>query len=85
MSAVFKQRRVTTIEVDASAAKKKLGQLIREAREDKNMTQQQLSQLLNIGRSQVASLETGRTWCGIEQFIKLIYLLELEISAETFS
>jgi transcriptional regulator with XRE-family HTH domain len=60
------------------------GTKIRDARVCMSLTQVDLASKLNINRAQLASLETGRTWVGIEAFYRLVSFLNLRIDKRTF-
>lgn len=79
-----KIKRIETVAVDTDAARAVLAQMIRDARKQLGMNQERLALLVGISRGQIANLETGRSWVSIEQFIKLVFVLDLKISKSTF-
>lgn len=78
------KRTVELVEIDTQQARDQFAKIIVTARKKKGLTQEDLSAALNIGRAQIANLETGRSWVGIEQFLKLVFILDLTISKDTF-
>ena len=80
----FRRQLVEVIEVDTDAAREQFAKVVVVARKKKRLTQETLASLVGITRGQIANLETGRTWVGIEQFLKLVFVLDLTITKETF-
>ncbi len=84
MSAI-KTKRVETVIVDTAAAREIVANMVRTARKKAGLSQDTLALLIGVSRAQVASVETGRCWLGIEQFIKLLFVLDLKFSKATFT
>ena len=61
-----------------STIKKLLGQRIRDARKAKGLTQEKLAELLGIGTSNISYIETGKFSPSMENFEKLVEILEVE-------
>ena len=61
-----------------TAIKKLLGQRIRDARKAKGLTQEKLAELLGIGTSNISYIETGKFSPSMENFEKLVEVLEVE-------
>ncbi|MGG2114186.1 helix-turn-helix domain-containing protein [Lysinibacillus pakistanensis] len=57
-----------------------IGQKIKEARTKKQMTQQELSDLLNISRSAISNWEGGRNYPDIDMIVQLSDILEISLN-----
>lgn len=56
-----------------------IGKRIKELRTKKNMTQLELSEKTNLGRSSIANIESGRQKVSIDALYKIAYILEEEV------
>lgn len=63
----------------------RFGQIIRDARLSMQLTQSDLALKVGLKRTQLANLETGRSWVGVEAFYGLISFLDLQIDKDTFA
>lgn len=60
-------------------AKKLLGQRVKELRKKKNLTQEQLSEKMNVYQKQIGNIETGTTFTTMTNLEKLAEILGVEI------
>ena len=84
-AAVIRQRRVNTVFVDRKAAMAVVGNLIRDARKKRELTQEELAEACAITRTQLVNVELGRSWLGLDTLVKLIYALDLRLDRRTFA
>lgn len=56
-----------------------IGKRIRQAREERGMSQQEVADRLNISRPQFTHYENGRNLIGLESLLKLPYILDKEL------
>jgi transcriptional regulator with XRE-family HTH domain len=56
-----------------------IGKRIRDLRKEKNLTQQELSEKLNVSRSAVANWEGGRNYPDLDSIISLSDLLDISL------
>ena len=56
------------------------GEKLRNARKSKGLTQEKVSEVLNIGRRQISQMENGIFDGGIKYLLKYLSLLNLELS-----
>lgn len=54
-----------------------IGSRIKHARKGKNLTQQELSSLVNLSVSSISRLENGHIMVGLETLIELVQVLEI--------
>jgi transcriptional regulator with XRE-family HTH domain len=54
--------------------------IIREKRKIANLTQQEIAEKLAISRTQYANIENGNSEMSLDKFLKLIEILNLELS-----
>lgn len=59
---------------------KRIGHLIKVAREEKGLTQDGLAARLDIGRSGVANIETGRSLITVDHLIRLPKILHKSVN-----
>ncbi|WP_373494140.1 helix-turn-helix domain-containing protein [Aquiflexum sp.] len=57
-----------------------LGKMIKSARKERNMTQEQLGKLIGVQKSQISKLETSANSATIDTIIKVFKALEAEIN-----
>ncbi|EJQ42766.1 hypothetical protein IEQ_05145 [Bacillus cereus BAG6X1-2] len=57
-----------------------IGEKIKEARTQKNMTQQKLSDLLNVSRSAISNWEVGRNYPDLDMIVQLSDILEISLN-----
>ena len=60
-------------------AQKLFGKRIKELRKQKNLTQEQLSELLGVFQKQIGNIETGVTFTTMNNLEKLAKILDVEI------
>lgn len=58
---------------------KQIGKRIKSAREEARLTQDDVADKLDIGRAQVANIETGRTLITVEHLLKLPQILHYPV------
>ncbi|MDI4652548.1 MULTISPECIES: helix-turn-helix transcriptional regulator [Pseudoalteromonas] len=56
------------------------GEILKNARKSKGLTQEEVSDVLGIGRRQISQMENGIFDGGIKYFIKYLSLLNMELS-----
>ena len=61
-----------------SNLKKLLGKRIRELRKSRNITQEQLAEMLGIGTPNISYIENGKFAPSIENFEKLVTIFDIE-------
>lgn len=59
---------------------KKIGELIKESRKNKEMTQQQLAEKTKLSRSYISDVENGRYTPSAETLFKICYILEIDLN-----
>lgn len=59
---------------------KQLGTLIREERKRRNMSQQELANLVGTGQKTISSIENGNEGATLETAFRLLAVLQLEIA-----
>jgi HTH-type transcriptional regulator/antitoxin HipB len=57
-----------------------LGRMIKQARQERNLTQEQLGQLVGVQKSQISKLESSTNSATIDTIIKVFRALKAEIS-----
>ncbi|MGG3928572.1 helix-turn-helix domain-containing protein [Metabacillus fastidiosus] len=57
-----------------------IGEKIKEARTKKKMTQQELSDLLNVSRSAISNWESGRNYPDLDTIVRLSDILEISLN-----
>ncbi|WP_430289574.1 helix-turn-helix domain-containing protein, partial [Sporosarcina gallistercoris] len=57
-----------------------IGDKIKEARNKKRMTQQDLADLLNISRSAISNWEVGRNYPDLDMIVQLSDILEISLN-----
>ena len=57
-----------------------LGQLIKTTRKERNLTQEQLGQLLGVQKAQISKLENSANSASIDTILKVFQALKAEIS-----
>ncbi len=57
-----------------------LGVLIKTKREAKNLSKTRLAQLAGIHRNSLINAENGKNWLGMEQFVKIAEILEINLN-----
>ncbi|WHF52512.1 helix-turn-helix transcriptional regulator [Chryseobacterium gotjawalense] len=57
----------------------KVGRSIREIREKRGQSQEQLADKMNISRSTISKIESGKFNCSIDYLSKFAYFLDFEI------
>lgn len=55
---------------------KNLGKRMREIRTEKNITQERLGELIDVGTTHVSHIETGNTMPSMKTFVRIINALE---------
>jgi transcriptional regulator with XRE-family HTH domain len=58
----------------------KIGETIREIRENRGYNQEQLAEIMKVSRSTISKIERGRFNCSIDYLSKFSWFLEFEIS-----
>lgn len=67
------------MEFDKYENRRKVGQMIARLREDKGMTQQELSDAAEIDRANLSKIENGRYNVSIDILGKILFALDTEI------
>ena len=57
-----------------------IGQMIKKARQDRNLTQEQLGELIGVQKSQISKLESSANSATINTIIKVFKALKAEIN-----
>ncbi len=57
-----------------------LGVLIKTKREAKSLSKARLAQLAGIHRNSLINAENGKHWLGMEQFVKIAEILEINLN-----
>ena len=57
-----------------------IGKMIKQARQDRNLTQEQLGELIGVQKSQISKLESGANSATIDTIIKVFKALKAEIN-----
>ncbi len=57
-----------------------LGRMIKQARQERNLTQEQLGQLIGVQKSQISKLESSTNSATIDTIIKVFRALKAEIN-----
>ena len=57
-----------------------LGRMIKQARQERNLTQEQLGQLVGVQKSQISKLESSTNSATIDTIIKVFKALKAEIN-----
>ena len=57
-----------------------IGKMIKQARQDRNLTQEQLGELIGVQKSQISKLESSANSATIDTIIKVFKALKAEIS-----
>jgi len=65
------------------AERKRIGNLLRELREQKGLTQQELSEQLGISRSTIPKIEDGKWNFGIDTLTLFQKYLQVKVTSET--
>ena len=68
--------------IDRHAALKIFGGAICEARKKRGLTQEKLADKMQMSRTQLANIELGRSWIGIELFVMLTLELKMTFDAK---
>lgn len=62
----------------------KIGGTLREIRENRGMSQEQLAEKMNISRSTISKIESGKFNCSIDYLAKFASFLDFEIILQDF-
>jgi transcriptional regulator with XRE-family HTH domain len=57
-----------------------LGKMIKAARQDRNLTQEELGRLIGVGKAQISKLESSANSATIDTIIRVFKALKAEIS-----
>ena len=68
-----------SIETYLTACRLKVAKSIREIREKRGLSQEQLADKMNISRSTISKIESGKFNCSIDYLSKFAYFLDFEI------
>lgn len=69
-----------SVESHVHTCRIKIGETIKEIRENKGYNQQQLSVIMNISRSTISKIESGKFNCSIDYLSKFAYHLNFSIN-----
>ena len=70
---------VISIETYLTDCRSKVGRSIREIREKRGLSQEQLADKMNISRSTISKIESGKFNCSIDYLSKFASFLDFEI------
>jgi transcriptional regulator with XRE-family HTH domain len=69
---------ITDQDLYIQAYRKKIGSQVKESRETKGFSQEELAVLLNVNRSTISKIESGRFAYTIDMLAKLSWILNCE-------
>lgn len=72
------------LKVDRGLALRKFGVAVQNARKAKGLTQQECADLVDATRTNLAQIEVGRSWPGIELMVALTEKLGVSVSKDTW-
>ena len=67
------------MEIYLNECRSKVGRSIREIREKRGLSQEQLADKMNISRSTISKIESGKFNCSIDYLAKFAFFLDFEI------
>lgn len=59
--------------------RKKIGESLRELREEKGYNQEQLAEIMKISRTTISKIESGKFNCSVDYLAKFSWYLQFEI------
>lgn len=79
MSNIKHQITETTMENYVHDCRLKMAESIREIREKKGYSQEQLAKIMNVSRTTISKIESGKFNCSMDYLSKFSWFLEFEI------
>ncbi|WP_309640763.1 helix-turn-helix transcriptional regulator [Flavobacterium sp.] len=74
----------TSMETYLNGCRLKMGETIREIREKKGYSQEQLADIMKVSRTTISKIESGKFNCSIDYLSKFSWFLGFEVTIKDF-